>query len=218
MLIDFSDALLTPVRTLAQVFMRLVRSLSLQVPNVDPSLFMERFAGEMNLGSKTSAVAETGVRLVQAMARDWLATGRRPLGLCAASLLIATRYHGTKVNAEDISSIFRVCPGTVHKRLAEFKMTATAALPLDKFETTDLLSLPILKAPPCVNRKTKRKMLALEDETDPCTQEEDPLRNGAHEQFLALDHCKRTAISLDIPADELCRDVRAIYHYFPCGS
>lgn len=66
---------------------------------------MERFAAQIALGDKTNAVAQTGVRLVQAMARDWICTGRRPTGLCGAALLIAARYHGIKINAEDISSV-----------------------------------------------------------------------------------------------------------------
>eukprot|EP01053_Blabericola_migrator_P009916 Blabericola_migrator_1__9915@NODE_547_length_7703_cov_86_120351_g413_i0_p3_GENE_NODE_547_length_7703_cov_86_120351_g413_i0NODE_547_length_7703_cov_86_120351_g413_i0_p3_ORF_typecomplete_len597_score83_38TFIIB/PF00382_19/6_4e15TFIIB/PF00382_19/9e13BRF1/PF07741_13/1_6e03BRF1/PF07741_13/7_7e11TF_Zn_Ribbon/PF08271_12/4_9e06DZR/PF12773_7/0_15Prim_Zn_Ribbon/PF08273_12/0_41Lar_restr_allev/PF14354_6/0_51Zn_Tnp_IS1595/PF12760_7/1_6zfISL3/PF14690_6/1_2_NODE_547_length_7703_cov_86_120351_g413_i022584048 len=165
MMIDFSDAVLAPVRSLTQVFMKLIRALRLNVPSVDPSLFMERFAMEMNLGDMTMKVAQTGVRLVQAMARDWLVTGRRPLGLCAAALLIAARFHGLKINSEDIDTIFRVSYSTVDKRLAEFQRTATAALPAKDFEKTDLLALPSLAQPPCVLEQEQRskRRLALTD-------------------------------------------------------
>eukprot|EP01056_Protomagalhaensia_sp_Gyna25_P000187 Protomagalhaensia_sp_Gyna_25__186@NODE_108_length_5211_cov_17_314385_g85_i0_p2_GENE_NODE_108_length_5211_cov_17_314385_g85_i0NODE_108_length_5211_cov_17_314385_g85_i0_p2_ORF_typecomplete_len616_score122_49TFIIB/PF00382_19/3_3e15TFIIB/PF00382_19/3_7e12BRF1/PF07741_13/27BRF1/PF07741_13/1_3e06TF_Zn_Ribbon/PF08271_12/8_1e07Prim_Zn_Ribbon/PF08273_12/0_024DZR/PF12773_7/0_093Zn_Tnp_IS1595/PF12760_7/0_2Nudix_N_2/PF14803_6/0_85zfISL3/PF14690_6/0_9_NODE_108_length_5211_cov_17_314385_g85_i033635162 len=167
MMIDFSDAVLAPVRSLTQVFMKLIRALRLNVPSVDPSLFMERFAGEMKLGDLTMQVAATGVRLVQAMARDWLVTGRRPLGLCAAALLIAARFHGRKLNSEDIDAIFRVSYSTVDKRLHEFQRTAAAALPAKDFAHTDLLALPALALPPCVieqERRAKRR-LALQEES-----------------------------------------------------
>lgn len=167
MLIDFSDALMTPVKTLARVFMKLTRSLSLQVPTVDPSLFMERFANEMNLGAQANEVAQTGVRLVQAMTRDWIVTGRRPLGLCAASLLIAARYHRIRINPDDINELFRVSSSTVKKRMYEFRDTATAGLPVKDFESTDLQALPILNGPPCARPSKRRKgARALEDDQD----------------------------------------------------
>eukprot|EP01054_Gregarina_sp_Poly1_P003361 Gregarina_sp_Poly_1__3360@NODE_196_length_11576_cov_92_095925_g175_i0_p2_GENE_NODE_196_length_11576_cov_92_095925_g175_i0NODE_196_length_11576_cov_92_095925_g175_i0_p2_ORF_typecomplete_len590_score106_98TFIIB/PF00382_19/2_8e15TFIIB/PF00382_19/6_3e14BRF1/PF07741_13/1_6e03BRF1/PF07741_13/2_8e10TF_Zn_Ribbon/PF08271_12/8_5e07Prim_Zn_Ribbon/PF08273_12/0_0055Lar_restr_allev/PF14354_6/0_034Zn_Tnp_IS1595/PF12760_7/0_23AntiTRAP/PF15777_5/1_1Nudix_N_2/PF14803_6/4_3_NODE_196_length_11576_cov_92_095925_g175 len=165
MMIDFSDAVLAPVRSLTQVFMKLIRALRLNVPSVDPSLFMERFAAEMNLGDLKMKVAQTGVRLVQAMARDWLVTGRRPLGLCAAALLIAARFHGVKINSEDIDSLFRVSYSTVDKRLAEFQRTAAAALPAKDFESTDLLTLPALTEPPCVMERKRRLAIAADSET-----------------------------------------------------
>lgn len=45
--------------------MKLLRVLHVQVPQVDPSLFLERFAAQMNLGEKVQSVAQTAVRLVQ---------------------------------------------------------------------------------------------------------------------------------------------------------
>lgn len=195
MLLDFSDALLTPVRTLAQVFVKLVRSLSLQVPSIDPSLFMDRFAKEMNLGPDTNKVAHTGVRLVQAMSREWLVTGRRPLGLCAASLLIAARYHGRKINADDINGLFRVSSATVQKRLSEFRDTSTAAVLVRDFEETDLLTLPIASLPPCVTAaaRRKRKFLALENPL--LEEEEEDQTPQATPQMLAIADQSEAALS-----------------------
>eukprot|EP00922_Rhytidocystis_sp_ex-Travisia-forbesii_P048958 GHVS01072887.1.p1 GENE.GHVS01072887.1~~GHVS01072887.1.p1 ORF type:complete len:703 (-),score=169.90 GHVS01072887.1:188-2296(-) len=162
MLIDFSDVLQTPVKTLGQVFMKMVRLLHLQVPHIDPSLFMERFASQMELGDKTLAVASTAVRLIQVMTRDWLSTGRRPTGLCGAALLIAARYHSIKMNADDIAHIVRISSLTVMKRLYEFKRTSTAALTAEEFEAADLNTLPILNGPPCLARR-QQKMLTLQN-------------------------------------------------------
>lgn len=79
--------------------------LHIDVPTIDPSLYMERFAAQMPLEDKTQVVAQTGVRLVQAMTRDWICTGRRPTGLCGAALLVAARFHGFKINPEDVSTV-----------------------------------------------------------------------------------------------------------------
>ncbi|KAJ1608203.1 cyclin domain protein [Cryptosporidium canis] len=152
MLIDFSDVLQTPVKVLGQVFMKLLRLLRLHVPNIDPSMFMERFAAQMKLGDKTHAVAATGVRIVQALTRNWITTGRRPTGLCGAALLISARYHGIPVSSSEIAQIVRISSPTLLKRLAEFKHTSTAQLTADEFENTDLLSLPIVRGPPCFEK------------------------------------------------------------------
>ncbi|CDI84035.1 transcription factor IIIb subunit, putative [Eimeria acervulina] len=119
------------------VFMKLLRVLHVQVPHVDPSLFLERFAAQLQLGDKTQQVAQTAVRLVQAMKRDWIATGRRPMGLCGAALLIAARYHDVQIEAEDVAVV------------------SVAQLPAAALAETDLLQLPALSLPPC--RLTKRR-------------------------------------------------------------
>ncbi|OEH79179.1 transcription factor iiib [Cyclospora cayetanensis] len=112
LLIDFSDVLRVSVRSLGQV------------PHVDPSLFLDRFAAQLQLGEKTQQIAQTAVRLVQAMRRDWITTGRRPMGLCGAALLIAARYHDVQIDAEEVATAVRVSCPTLSKRLYEFKKTA----------------------------------------------------------------------------------------------
>jgi transcription factor IIIB 90 kDa subunit len=89
LLLDFSDALHASVRELGQIYMKLVRLLNLDkvldIPVVDPSLFMERFSARLDLGQKGSQlVSHTAARLIQAMSRHWICTGRRPTGLCGA--------------------------------------------------------------------------------------------------------------------------------------
>ncbi|KAH8582205.1 cyclin domain [Cryptosporidium sp. chipmunk genotype I] len=170
MLIDFSDVLQTPVKVLGQVFMKLLRLLRLHVPNIDPSMFMERFAAQMKLGEKTHVVAATGVRIVQALTRNWITTGRRPTGLCGAALLISARYHGIPVSSSEIAQIVRISSPTLLKRLAEFKHTSTAQLTADEFENTDLLSLPIVRGPPCFEKNRLKdeanKALAISNSED----------------------------------------------------
>jgi hypothetical protein len=52
------------------------------------------FFAQMDLGNKTQVVATAALRLVAQMKRDWILTGRRPAGICAAALLIAARQNG----------------------------------------------------------------------------------------------------------------------------
>ena len=44
-----------------------------------------------------TAVANTALRLVASMKRDWIQTGRRPSGVCGAAIYIAAHIHGVCV-------------------------------------------------------------------------------------------------------------------------
>ena len=61
---------------------------------VDPSLYIHRFADRLDFGRQMHAVANTALRLVASMKRDWIQTGRRPSGICGAAIYIAAHIHG----------------------------------------------------------------------------------------------------------------------------
>jgi transcription factor IIIB subunit 2 len=69
-------------------FLKLVQLLHIPLPIVDPSLYITRFADRLDYGDKTPSVVKDANRLAQRMNRDWLQTGRRPAGICAASTFI----------------------------------------------------------------------------------------------------------------------------------
>ncbi|CDR96030.1 transcription factor TFIIB subunit, putative [Babesia bigemina] len=167
LLIDFADVLQVPVKIIGQVFMKLVRMLHLEVPNVDPSIFFERFANELQLKEKVDQIITTGVRLIQAMRRDWLCTGRRPTGLCGAALVVAARIHGIPLNAEAVASVVRISHPTIMKRLSEFRGTSTARLLTSEVDIVDLEKLPANPLPPCMMAKklALEKKRRLESET-----------------------------------------------------
>lgn len=109
------------------VFQNRCRLLNIQLPLVDPSLYIQRFAAQLDFGGKTLAVANTALRIVQRMGRDWIHTGRRPSGISGASLLIAARLHGFATTPQDIVQVVRVCDSTLRQRLSEFADTTAAA-------------------------------------------------------------------------------------------
>ena len=64
---------------------------------VDPSLYLHRFADRLLADEEPAsrqAVANTALRMVASMKRDWMQTGRRPSGICGAALFIAAHIHG----------------------------------------------------------------------------------------------------------------------------
>mmetsp|Transcript_6518 Transcript_6518/g.24218 ORF Transcript_6518/g.24218 Transcript_6518/m.24218 type:complete len:509 (+) Transcript_6518:688-2214(+) len=143
MLIDFSDILQSNVYTLGSVFLQLCRLLRLehhplvQRP-VDPSLFIHRFADRLEFGKQMHGVANTALRLVASMKRDWMQTGRRPSGVCGAALFIAAHIHGFERSKRDVVSVVHVCEATLRKRLTEFERTDASGLTVEEFDSRAL--------------------------------------------------------------------------------
>ena len=88
MLIDFSDILQIDVYELGRTYLRLSQALCINIPAMDPCVYVMRFAHRLELGDKTHDVSMTALRLVSRMKKDWIHFGRRPSGLCGAALLI----------------------------------------------------------------------------------------------------------------------------------
>ena len=64
------------------------QALCINIPAMDPCVYVMRFAHRLELGEKTHDVSMTALRLVSRMKKDWIHFGRRPSGLCGAALLI----------------------------------------------------------------------------------------------------------------------------------
>jgi len=138
MLIDFSDKLQTNVYMLGHTFLRFCKVLNFQLPIIDPSLYIQRFAAMLEFEEKTHVVATTALRLVQRMKRDWIQTGRRPSGICGAGLLIAARIHGFRRTQKEVIRVVRTCDVTLRKRLLEFVETPSGGLTTEQFDGIDL--------------------------------------------------------------------------------
>lgn len=137
LLIDFSDVLQVNIYIIGRCFLQLIRILNLSLPVVDPSLYIHRYASRLNCNNKLNVISTTTLRIITRMKKDWIHTGRRPDGVCAAALLISTRIHGMDVQLVDIAELFRITPIVVKNRLQEFKNTPSAQLTVDQFHTHD---------------------------------------------------------------------------------
>ncbi|GAA6086907.1 BRF1 RNA polymerase III transcription initiation factor subunit a isoform X1 [Tachysurus ichikawai] len=106
--------------------------------DINPCLYIPRFAQMLEFGEKSHEVSMTALRLVQRMKRDWMHTGRRPSGLCGAALLVAARMHEFHRTIKDVIGVVKVCEATLRKRLSEFEDTPTSELTIDEFLKVDL--------------------------------------------------------------------------------
>ncbi|CAG0925652.1 unnamed protein product, partial [Notodromas monacha] len=67
LLIDFCDTLKVGVYELGRTFLKLSSELHINIPAIDPCLYILRFAHKLEFGSKTHKVSMTALRLVQRM-------------------------------------------------------------------------------------------------------------------------------------------------------
>jgi transcription factor IIIB subunit 2 len=118
---------------LGHTYLQLVHTLNLQLPLVDPSHFISRFAALLEFGDDTPRVASDAVRLVQRFDRDWLSRGRRPAGICGAALLLAARMNHFRRSVAEIVQVVKIADTTLVKRLKEFGKTESAKLGVADF-------------------------------------------------------------------------------------
>lgn len=136
------------VFSLGAVYVQLLRLLRLEdhptfaAPS-DPSLFLSRFCDKLKLGPPepngdpcpmSRAVNTTATRLISAMKRDWMQTGRRPSGVCGAALFLACHIHGVARSKHDIMRVVHVGWSTLDERVREFRNTPVSAMTAAEFE------------------------------------------------------------------------------------
>ncbi|XP_034950050.1 transcription factor IIIB 90 kDa subunit [Chelonus insularis] len=183
MLIDISDVLHIDVHELGRTYLKFTQALCINIPSMDPCLYIMRFANKLEFGDKTHQVSTTALRLVQRMKRDSIHSGRRPSGLCGAALLIAARLHEFNRTPGDIIKIVKVHESTLRKRLIEFGDTPSSALTLDEFMTVDLeeeQDPPAFKAARKKDRERLQKLENIDSEFDELQSEIDRQLDEQH--------------------------------------
>ena len=156
LLIDFSDVLQVGLYQLGRTYLKLSRALCINIPAMDPCLFVMRFAHKLQLGDKTHQVSMSALRLVSRMKRDWIHLGRRPSSLCGAALLISSRLHQFSRTLTDVIKIVMLHESTVKERLIEFGETSVSDLTIEEFMTADLEAMEDEQDPPSFTRARKK--------------------------------------------------------------
>ncbi|CAI5724767.1 unnamed protein product [Hyaloperonospora brassicae] len=173
LLIDFSDKLQINVYVLGGVFLKFCKLLQIHLPLIDPSLYIHRFASQLNFAGKTHSIATTALRLTATMKRDWIETGRRPSGICGAALLIAARSQSVKCSLHDVMDVVNIGERTLKQRLYEFSLTPTAQLTYDQVGKIEMSRVEC--DPPSFQRHREKEvmeMLLLESEKLPLKKQE----------------------------------------------
>uniref|UniRef100_A0A915AFU1 B-related factor 1 n=1 Tax=Parascaris univalens TaxID=6257 RepID=A0A915AFU1_PARUN len=212
LLLDFSDVTQVNVFDLGRTLNFLARSLKINLPTTDPCLYILRFAVLLEFGEKEKEVVSLATRLVQRMKRDWIATGRRPTGLCGAALVLAARCFNFNRTIGDIVRVVHISETVVRKRLDEFGKTPSSELTIDEFTTVDLEHCedpPAFresrrKAREQLKRKEEETAKKIELEVEPLEEEvEKALEKKRREKFKKTPYAKMMSESLVKESPEL---------------
>uniref|UniRef100_A0A2K6VQN9 B-related factor 1 n=2 Tax=Onchocercidae TaxID=6296 RepID=A0A2K6VQN9_ONCVO len=212
LLLDFSDITQVNVFDLGRTLNFLTRSLKINLPTTDPCMYILRFAVSLDFGAKQKEVVSLAARLVQRMKRDWIATGRRPSGLCGAALLLAARCYNFNRTVADVVRVVHISEAVVKKRLDEFGQTPSSTLTIDEFSSVDLEHC---EDPPAF-RESRRKareiqlqkeeeaLRKIELEMPPMEAEvERALEKRRKERFKRTQYARMMSGSLGSESDEL---------------
>ncbi|CAK7269495.1 transcription factor TFIIIB subunit brf1 [Sporothrix epigloea] len=164
MLIDLADLVKEEVFFLGRTFKKLLQTIEVAARDVQP-IYVEdlifRFASKLEFDTMTNKIAETAVRLVQRMDRDWMVMGRRPAGICGACLIMAARMFNFRRTVREVVYIAKVTMATLQMRLDEFKELPSAKMTVEEFLAQDFLSEE--HDPPSVYRKSNEYQAKLKE-------------------------------------------------------
>lgn len=193
MLMDFAEVIYVNVFQIGATYLQLVKTLGIHdIPCIDPSIFIERFTAQLSFGEEGGKkVREDANKLAQRMSRDWLVYGRRPAGIAAACILLASRMNNYRRSKTEIVQIAKIAEETVQRRLDEFKTTSAGSLTVSDFRNTQI-----------------------ESEADPPAFTKHRVKEAKEEEFRTLNEEKmksgETSIGLDeddIMITEMIKDI-----------
>jgi transcription factor IIIB subunit 2 len=140
MVLDFSDVTKDSPYDIVSYMKIVCKATHTAVPPVDPSFYIARFAMQLDLGENAADIKLYAVKVLRAMQDDWIHTGRRPLGVCAAALVVACMVHGVPQPLEAIVPMIRLSTSTVLTRISEFSRTPAAQMEsIDEYVASDAM-------------------------------------------------------------------------------
>lgn len=76
MLSDVADASNVDVLKMGKTYLKMKKLLALNIPDLDPSIFLLRFVHSLDFRDKTNTVFKTAMRILQVMKKNWITTGK----------------------------------------------------------------------------------------------------------------------------------------------
>lgn len=132
LLIDFSNELRIDLFKIGKVFLKIRQLLGVDIPLIDPSLYMHRFCSQLKF--KNKEILSFSTLLVSRMKKDWILEGRRPNNSCGAALLIASRIFNEERDITEVARVVHASVATINRRLEEIRDTESAELQIGQFK------------------------------------------------------------------------------------
>lgn len=131
MLIETCMSMSTQVNVfeVGAIYLKLVRATGLKdIHPLDPAIYIHRFASLLEFGEDLENVKRDAANLVAGFRRDWMIEGRRPSGICGASLILAARMNNYRRSVAEVVQVVKIADSTIKKRLEEFQTTPAAQM------------------------------------------------------------------------------------------
>jgi hypothetical protein len=111
------------------IYLKLVLATGLKdIHPLDPAIYIHRFASLLEFGEDLENVKRDAANLVAGFRRDWMIEGRRPSGICGASLILAARMNNYRRSVAEVVQVVKIADSTIKKRLEEFQTTPAAQM------------------------------------------------------------------------------------------
>lgn len=98
-----------------------------------------KFASKLEFFGESNKIALSAVRIAKRMQADHMTHGRRPAGICAASVIMAARAHSFRRTVREVVYIAKVTEHTIQQRMDEFANVPSAQMTIDEFHTNEFL-------------------------------------------------------------------------------
>ncbi|TID24952.1 hypothetical protein E2P81_ATG04058 [Venturia nashicola] len=169
MLIDLAEQIKMNVFDLGATYKKFVKAVNYDgelenIPTIEIEPVIMKYAQRLEFGDATRQVAVDAASILARMDRDWMVTGRQPMGLIGACLLLAARMNNFRRTLREVVFVVRAGEVTILKRLEEFRATDAGRMPVADFREHSR-NLKRAADPPSFNKDAKkRKILQLEDD------------------------------------------------------
>eukprot|EP00759_Apiculatamorpha_spiralis_P007679 PhF_6_TR14901/c0_g1_i1/m.23256/K15196/BRF1, GTF3B; transcription factor IIIB 90 kDa subunit len=125
LLYEFGVCVGEDLSSMNAIYIRFCSGLGLDIPPMDPSVYLTRLAMKLQLNEEDKIV-DSAQEILRAMRKEWIDYGRRPYGVVAAALLLACQMNGESRSVGELSRMVNLSEDTILLRLTEFCRTDTA--------------------------------------------------------------------------------------------
>jgi transcription initiation factor TFIIB len=113
---DFAQNTRINRRDLGRCFRLLLRELEIHIPTVKPTVFVSKFANELQISNESQVMA---VQILERAKKVGITIGKDPTGLAAASIYVAALSNGEKKTQREIAKVANITEVTVRNRYKE---------------------------------------------------------------------------------------------------
>lgn len=120
-LVDVANQVSANLNSLGKLYSKIVTLLKLALPDVDPTLYVERLCSKLSLAEHQCNITNDAIEIVNLSTQAWLHAGRKPTAVAAAALRLAMEAREISMPLQNFAKSVECSEHTVRKRLGELQ-------------------------------------------------------------------------------------------------